>query len=78
MANNRIVLLKIIDNPLRANNRKKGDMYTDALLAAADVLPKGQEKRALAYLANNPTAEIILDRGDKVVTRALHMAAELM
>ena len=70
---------KILQDPVRTNHRIEGDPYTRALWAAVSVLPKdSHERSALAYLARNPGAFIILDKGDKVVNNGLRWALKLL
>lgn len=72
------VLIRILNNPSIAKLRKDGDIYTKALFDAANLLPEGHEKTALLYLARNSGANIILDKGDAVITNAIHMYIKLM
>ena len=75
---NKQVIQEILKDPTRAANRTKTGIVTYALFEAANKLPEGHEKTALFYLARNPEAFVILDRGDTVVTNALKEAIKLM
>jgi hypothetical protein len=64
------ILEYILENPETANykvNRtNRPSLVTMALKAAVKVLPEGRSKRALAYVANNPGAELHFGGTDAV------------
>lgn len=73
------IIEKIIETPQCAVHRQEGDVYCNAIQDAVKALQEGTaEWRALVYLAKNPGAYIVLDKGDQIVNRALRMAAERM
>lgn len=73
------IIEKIIETPQCAVHRQEGDLYCCAIQEALKALEEGtSEWRAMMYISKNPGAYIVLDKGDRIVNRALRIAAERM